>query len=66
MRKETCARCGHQSGGCPRCGREDLFLGSSINEQNYCHTFCEEEPTCYMLAQWEGATAITELLDLDR
>lgn len=45
--RETCSRCGHQSGGCPRCGRNDFLLGGRIEHQDYCHTFVETAPTCY-------------------
>lgn len=48
-----CARCGHATQGCLRCGRNDPILGSSIGENEYCHTFSETYPTCYMLTQWE-------------
>ena len=34
---EICARCGHQSRGCPRCGRNDAYLGASIKGKSYCH-----------------------------
>ncbi|PWK81701.1 hypothetical protein C8D88_116112 [Lentzea atacamensis] len=47
------ARCGHVTEGCPRCGRNDPLLGSSIGDDQYCHTFSEGYPTCYMLTQWE-------------
>lgn len=52
-RVETCARCGHQSGGCPQCDRVDPFLGASIDGDPYCHTFSEATPTCYMQACWD-------------
>lgn len=46
---EVCARCGHTSGGCQRCGRHDDDLGGGINGQDYCHNV--EGETCYMIAQ---------------
>lgn len=55
-RKETCARCGHESGGCPRCDRIDPFLGAGISGNSYCHTFSPVSPTCYTLASWEHTT----------
>lgn len=45
---QTCARCGHRSGECPRCGERHLTLGGQINGVPYCHTFVNE-PSCYML-----------------
>jgi len=53
---ETCARCGHQSGGCPRCGQDDPFLGAMIGDEHLCHTFVKVRPTCYTLACWDGAS----------
>lgn len=47
---ETCARCGHQTLGCPRCGKNDPFLGAGWKDTKFCHTFSETYPTCYMLA----------------
>jgi hypothetical protein len=51
--KETCARCGHTAPTCERCGVEHLILGGGIGGKDYCHTFVEKGPTCYMLTQWE-------------
>lgn len=48
-----CTRCGHVTGGCPRCGRNDPLLGSSIGDEQYCHTFSLTYPTCYMLTSWD-------------
>jgi len=31
----------------------DPFLGASINNEPYCHTFAETTPTCYMQASWD-------------
>jgi hypothetical protein len=58
---ETCARCGHTTQGCERCGVTHPFLGSSINGQTYCHTWqtIAEHlrrpyvPTCYEAASHE-------------
>jgi hypothetical protein len=50
---QTCARCGHVTLGCDRCGRNDPLLGSSIGDDQYCHTFSEGYPTCYMLTSWD-------------
>lgn len=53
MKKEVCARCGHQSEGCPNCDQVDSFLGAGIAGKSYCHTFSKVYPTCYMRASWE-------------
>lgn len=45
---EQCARCGHRSGRCPHCGTFSSFLGGTINQRNYCHTFVDS-PSCYDL-----------------
>lgn len=50
---ETCARCGHTAPTCDRCGEHHLLLGGRVGERDYCHTFVEQGPTCYMLTQWE-------------
>lgn len=57
---ETCARCGHQSRGCPRCGKTDPFLGSGYGDNKYCHTFSATYPTCYMLATWSQSDLAKE------
>lgn len=44
--KETCARCGHESKGCPKCSRNDPILGGTIEGKRYCHTF-GAPLTCY-------------------
>jgi hypothetical protein len=44
----VCARCGHQAGHCPRCGRRDPFLGGYADGQRLCHTF-SDQPSCYTL-----------------
>ena len=51
MKVERCARCGHTSGGCVRCGQRHAFLGGRIEDRHYCHTFSEgDDPTCYTAA----------------
>lgn len=50
---QVCARCGHETHGCSRCGRDDSLLGSQINDARYCHISSVEYPTCYMLAMRE-------------
>ena len=46
--RETCARCGHQTPTCPNCDDEWPFLGASIDDRYYCHTFVEGDvETCY-------------------
>lgn len=53
-----CARCGHQPGGCRRCGRsDDPFLGGTIEGKHYCHTFSEQHPSCFALQLRERPTA---------
>lgn len=54
---ETCARCGHTSGGCQHCGRHDDYLGAQINKASYCHQDWNTEPTCYMQTSWEQTRA---------
>lgn len=34
---------------CTRCGKEAEQLGASINGEDYCHTFDDKYPTCYMI-----------------
>jgi hypothetical protein len=50
---QTCARCGHRVGGCPRCGRADDLLGGQIGGRDFCHVNSPTSPTCYTLASWE-------------
>lgn len=47
--EERCARCGHTTPHCGRCGKKDLFLGANIDGKNYCHTFSPQHPSCYEL-----------------
>lgn len=45
-----CARCGHETPTCPRCDREDNFLGGYVPKVgSLCHTFVGTSPTCYEL-----------------
>jgi len=46
MAAETCARCGHESGGCSRCDRLDRRLGAFIEDRPYCH-LDDYETSCY-------------------
>lgn len=48
VKKQTCARCGHRSGECPRCEERHVTLGGRIHGVPYCHTFVDE-PSCYMI-----------------
>lgn len=48
--EQTCARCGHTTPTCARCGKNDPLLGGMVGGQDYCHTFSEDSPTCYMVA----------------
>lgn len=48
--EQTCARCGHTTPTCTSCGKGDPFLGGGVAGQDYCHTFSEGSPTCYMVA----------------
>lgn len=50
---QTCARCGHQAGGCPRCGRNDDLLAGRIGHKDLCHLDSTHEPTCYTRTSWE-------------
>jgi hypothetical protein len=56
-----CARCGHQTGGCPRCGRDDELLGGGRSTpgggtEEFCHVNTDDElrrangGTCYELS----------------
>lgn len=56
---EVCARCGHQTLGCPRCGKNDPFLGARIGDKRLCHTFSDARPgnpTCYTAESWSRTT----------
>lgn len=48
----VCARCGHTSPQCERCGRSDPVLGGYVaGVGSLCHTFesAADRPTCYEL-----------------
>ena len=45
---EVCARCGHRTGGCPRCGERHSSLGARIQGVPYCN-MSPREPSCYLL-----------------
>lgn len=54
----TCARCGHETHGCPHCGRYDGLLGGRIGDLSYCHTFVPAgQVSCYTVAVREQGVA---------
>jgi len=48
--REICTRCGHITGGCPRCGRTTERLGGTVDGLRYCHTDILTKPTCFEVA----------------
>lgn len=63
---ETCARCGHSSGRCPRCERADALLGGHVHAVGaLCHTFVEDRPSCYELTVAERHAAADDWLPAD-
>jgi len=65
MTSELCARCGHESGDCPRCDRHDDVLGGYVaGLGSLCHTHVEPErrPSCFELTTRERDDAVREEL----
>lgn len=54
VKQETCARCGHTTPDCDRCGQSWPFLGAGIGPNRYCHTYVERPAaSCYEIAVWQ-------------
>lgn len=61
----VCARCGHETSGCPRCGRYDGLLGGLVDNDSFCTSpWVGSEESCYdAVLRERGAARLQKLLD---